>query len=329
MILLRRRILLAAGALAAAPHAFAQGARRNVLLGAIVPGTFEDRERYLAVLRERLAGHGFVEGGNLRIEMRAPTGRGIGSGRETARQLLAMKVDALLACSEPFAEGAHAESVSVPIVFAWLADPVRSGLVASLGRPGGNVTGVSTRASETSLKRFELALELVPGARRVALLGVDHWDHYKADVGPRLAQAAARSGVQLVELLFKAGHQIIDDAHAAGAQIAIVGLDQIMTGYGYTLRARIARAVELRLPVVHVNSQEVVAGGLISYGTDPIDGLRRAADMLARVLKGENPGDLPIDQASRFELALNLKTAKAIGLTVPQSILLRADRVIE
>lgn len=324
----RRFVSWMAGAIVVS-QAHAQQPGRSYVVGALLGGNFEDRARYRSVLRERLATHGFVEGRNLRIEVGAFAGHGVGSGQEAARKLLDMGVNAIFSCFDGITRGALAATDSVPIIFAWVADPVLAGIVGNLARPGGNVTGVTSRASELSLKRFELALALVPGAKRVALIGVDYWPYYANSVRPLLVKAAARLRVGLIESTWRSGPVNIEAAHKAGAQVAVAPFGLIVAGFRHTLAAWIAKSLELRLPVIYSNYDEVAAGGLMSYGTNLNEDLRRAADMLARVLKGERPGDLSVDQASRFELAVSLKTAKALDLAIPPSILLRADRVIE
>jgi putative ABC transport system substrate-binding protein len=324
----RRKFIFAAGGLLATP-VIAQQSSRVHTVGMVLRGDASARERYRTILSQRLATHGIVEGRNLRIEVSVPDGWLAGSGREAARRLLAAKVDAILACTDGAAEGARAATWSVPIVFTWVADPIRSGLAAELGRPGGNATGVSTRSAELSVKRVELALELAPGAKRIGMIAVDHWPFYRESILPVVSAVLARAGAELVEVKWNTGSASIEEAFRAGARVVLTGFDQLMFGYRLTLGSWIAKAQELRLPVVYVNAEEVGAGGLMSYGTNLVEDLRRAADMLARVLKGAKPGDMPVDQASGFELAVNLKTARAMGLAIPQSILLRADRVIE
>jgi len=154
------------------------------------------------------------------------------------------------------------------------------------------------------------------------------WPHYAKGVRPVLVEAARRSNRDLLELNWN-WHLTVEDAHHAGADVVVTDVNQMLVDGRSTVESWIKSSIKWRLPVVFGGREEVEAGGLISYATNASDDVRRAADLLARVLKGEKPGDLPIDQGSQFELVLNLKTAKAIGLTIPQSILLRADRVIE
>ncbi len=325
----RRQFLIAGGALLAAPRtARAQQPGRNYVVGALLVGGLKDRERYGSTLRERLASHGFVEGRNLRIEFGVTEGAGAGSGRKAAGELLAMKLDAIFTCTVPFTQGAAAATRSVPIVFALVSDPVRAGIIDNLARPGGNITGASSRLDELMLKRLELALELVPGTKRIAVISKIFGTYYVTLIRPLLVEAAGRLNIKLIEA-DEADFQVIEVVRKAGAQVVFLPLGLLGSGQRGALERIVRDSLAQRLPLVVADAYDVEAGGLISFSTNSLEELRRGADMLARVLKGEKPGDLPVDQASRFELALNLKTAKALGLTIPSSIMLRADRVIE
>ncbi len=199
----------------------------------------------------------------------------------------------------------------------------------SYARPGGNATGVSNRFGELLHKRLELARELLPGAKRVAVVGRTHTDEFAA-LAPELRNTAARLAIDLMEFVTadRTGWDTtVDGAVAAGADVLVPYAwfaDSPVTG------ERIVEAADRqRIPVIFSDAEMVERGGLTSLGTSLTDDVRRAADMMARVLKGTKPAGLPVDQASRFEMVVNLKTAKAIGLAVPRSVLLRADRVIE
>lgn len=326
----RRRFLIAASALLAAPSlARAQQPGRTFVVGTLLRGREPDKASYVTVLREQLALQGLVEGRNLRFEHGAFGGDGIGSGEEAARRLLEANPDAILSTFDGITEGAMRATKSVPIVFTWVSDPVALGIAASLARPGGNATGVSTRRGELTVKRLELALELAPAAKRIAIIGAGRfWPGAWKGLPPAIAEVAAKSGRELLDVGWNLGRSI-RDAHRAGAQVALTPVHSITLGYRAMLDIWVQDSIELRLPVIYVGREEVEAGGLVSYGTNILDDLRRAASLLARVLKGENPAKLPVDQSSRFELALNLKTAKAMGISIPPSIELRADRVIE
>ena len=324
----RREFLIASGALLASPLARAQQPGRQYVVGALISGGRVDWDLYRATLRQRLASHGFVEGRNLRIEDRL--GFHESGALLATREFVAMKVDAIFACTNSTMIGVKAAAKSVPVIFTWVSDPIRMGLTSNLARPGGNITGVASRDAEITQKRFELGLELAPGAKRIAVVrtGVDAV-FYLEVMRPLLAQAAARAGVELLEVEAGSREKAIDQAHQRGAKAVLTTVHFIRTGHRNVLEALIRRSLELRIALIAFSAQEADAGGLISYGSDSIDELQRAADMLAKVLQGVKPGDLAVDVASRFELAVNLKTANAIGLTVPPSIMLRADRVIE
>lgn len=252
--------------------------------------------------------------------------------RNVVREMVAAKPDAIFTCKVGPTEAAQAATKSVPIVFVWVDDPVATGLVKSYARPGGNVTGVTNRFGELLVKRLELARELVPRAKRVAIVGgtLDMQGKAFEAIAPALRKAAAHLGVELLEIPAR-GIGIGDDAIArakkAGAEVLLpfaVFSDQLVAG-----EQVVQFANHLRIPTIFADAEMAERGGLISYGTSLVDDVRRGADQLARVLKGAKPAELPVDQAARFELVVNLKTAKDIGIKIPQSVLVRADRVIE
>lgn len=275
---------------------------------------------YRAALVERLATHGFVEPRNLHIEAR-PSHAGWSNA---ARELVALKPDALFTCTTIATQDAKGVAGTIPIVFTWVADPVVAKLVQSYARPGGNITGVSNRSAELLAKRLELAREMLPAAKRVAITGAG----YPPYLLP-LRRAAERLDIELVELPAYDWGASVAQAKAAGAAAIVPLIGFTIFGIGLSGEAVVKAALEHHIPVIFAGAEMVDAGGLISYGTNLVDDIRRAADILARVLKGADPATIPVDQAARFELTVNLKTAKAIGITIPQSILVRADRVIE
>ena len=323
---MRRRTLLAAACALALPAPFsvlAQQARRKYRVGVLLPTKLLAVER-LAAVRERLASHGFIEGRNLSIDMRYPASWTQASRESAARDVIALQPDAMLTTTTILTRTAQAATSSVPIVFAWVADPVASGIVTEYARPGGNTTGFSLRFFELTAKRLELLHELLPSAKRVAAVS-RAWDDPPIETAWRSAQATAqRLGVELVRLDARAFPPRSTDAHA------FLILDPFgVFGMSSAMREIIRYTVEQRIAAIFADVESVEAGGLISYATNLHDDLRRGADLLARVLRGDRPAELPVDQAARFELAVNLRTARAIGVKVPQSLLLRADRVIE
>jgi len=281
-------------------------------------------EAFAEGLRER----GYMEGENLVIERRWAEGR-VERFPSLAAELVRLKVEVIVAGPTPPAVAAKNATGTIPIVMWGVGDPVGQGLVASLARPGGNVTGLSFSVGwETFGKGLELLKETVPKVRRVAVLS------NPANASHALAienvKVAARSlGVQL-QLLEARGPEEFEGAFAAMAKERVAALLVPTDPVFFLHRARLAElAAKNRLPSVHSLREYVEAGGLMSYGPSLLDLLRRAATFVDKILKGAKPADLPVEQPTKFELVINLKTAKALGLTIPQSLLLRTDQVIE
>ena len=281
-------------------------------------------EAFAEGLRER----GYMEGENLVIERRWAEGR-FDRLPDLAAELVRLKVEVIVAGPTPPAVAAKNATGTIPIVMWGVGDPVGQGLVASLARPGGNVTGLSFSVGwETFGKGLELLKETVPKVRRVAVLS------NPANASHALAienvKVAARSlGVQL-QLLEARGPEEFEGAFAAMAKERVAALLVPTDPVFFLHRARLAElAAKNRLPSVHSLREYVEAGGLMSYGPSLLDLLRRAATFVDKILKGAKPADLPVEQPTKFELVINLKTAKALGLTIPQSLLLRTDQVIE
>jgi putative ABC transport system substrate-binding protein len=281
-----------------------------------------------AAFRDGLKEMGYVEGRNLAIEYRWAEGR-IERLPELAADLVRRQVTVIAAVGgNNSAMAAKTATATIPIVFTSGADPVKVGLVASLNRPGGNVTGVSWFASELGPKQLGLMHELVPSTTIAALIVNPSSPELASQ--PELAQQAARSiGLQL-DVISARSETDIDAAFATAVQrhagAGIVGTDPFF----FSRRDQIvAQAVQHRLPTIYFSGAFVVAGGLISYGNSVSDAYYRAGVQTGRLLQGATPNDLPVDQATKFELVINLKTAKALGLTVPASLLARADEVIE
>ena len=248
---------------------------------------------------------------------------------EAASALAAQKVDVIAALTHVTAHAAHQATRSVPIVMITSGDPVATGLVASLGRPGGNVTGVTYYAAELVEKRLQLLKEMVPTATRIAALGNPESDHvfgvYRAD-----AQRAARAlGLQLT-LVDVSQPRDLDQRFEAlvkgGAQGLLVLTDPMLSAQA----RRIAElAAQHRLPAIYWARSFVEAGGLAAYSADYDDLIRRATSYVDKILKGTKPAELPVEQPTRFQLVINLKTAKSLGLTLPPSVLLQADQLIQ
>ena len=323
----RREFIVATGALLASARAGAQQAGRHYRVGVLCPFSIDSGAAFLAAIRETLAAQGFVEGRNLTIQARAGYYDAL-RGEQEARALLAGKPDVIYVLSTILTRAAQAATKDVPIVFAWVADPAHSGIVKNYARPEGNTTGVSNRWFQLWDKRLELLRELVPGAKRVAVLA-------------GFFDAALQTALQLAEpVVERLGFELIRRealgdwtgamrSLASEAQAAFVATPFSQFGLRDASRAVVREAAALRIPTVYSDPESVALGGLMSYVANPTEGVRRGAGYVARILKGAKPGDLPVDQAARFELLVNVRAAKEIGLAIPQSVLLRADRVIE
>jgi ABC-type uncharacterized transport system substrate-binding protein len=284
------------------------------------------REAFLQGLRDL----GYVEGRNVVIEYRDAKGK-LERLPALAAELVALKVDVILAASTPQTLAAKQATRTLPIVFAAADDAVGSGLVTSLARPGGNVTGLSFLAPELVGKRLELLKQAVPGVTQVAVL----WQ--PGGLGERTekdqlkeADVAARALGVRVQFVEARGPADIDRAFSDMTK-ARAGALTVLTGAMFfgERRRLVDLAAKNRLPAVYPWREAVGAGGLMSYGADLADLFRRAATYVDRILKGAKPGDLPVEQATKFDLVINLKTATALGLTIPPSLLQRADQVIE
>jgi len=302
--------------------AVAQQAANSYRVGVLFDGGSSTWGPYREALRERLAAQGLIEGRNLQTIWRGGTGYRH-EDREAARALVAARPDAILAFSSPMTKAVQWATKTIPVVFANVGDPIADGIVKSYARPGGNVTGVSSRERQLLAKRLELLRELLPKAKRVAYIRPPFSDPAVTGSEKLAREIAARLSF---DLLVSDGVGQLGDLKAKRPEAMLV---YFVFGTRLTTENLIATAAKLRIPSVFADAESVTLGGFAAYGTNSIANTRLAADLLARVLKGANPADLPVDQAARFELVINMKTAKAIGLTIPQSILLRADRVIE
>ncbi len=274
-------------------------------------------------LSQRLRELGHVEGKTFVVERRLS----LAKGEDLARELAAAKPDVIIT-NEQTALLVRQAAPTVPIVLNYSGDPVASGLAKSLARPGGNVTGLATLDQDTSPKLLELLLAVVPEPRRVAVLANLTVPSY-AVVLRNLQNAARQLRVDLVSTEIRAAAEI-DGAFARIAHEKLRGVVVLGDTLVFTQRRQIADlALKYGVASIYPVREHVDAGGLLSYGVNLPDNFRRAAAYVDKILKGAKPGDLPIEQATTLELVINLKTAKALGLTIPQSVLLRADQVIE
>jgi putative ABC transport system substrate-binding protein len=278
-------------------------------------------------LREGLRQLGYAEGQNLVIEYRSADGRD-DRFPGLARELLALKVDVIVTRGTPAAKAVKNATSTVPVVMMASGDPVGVGLVTSLARPGGNITGLSAIVGELSPKRLELIREIVPGLARIAVLANTSNDAVRRDWA-RIETAARSLGVQSQLLDLRESDALgptFDDASARRADALVVVIDAITQANQQRI---VDLAMKHRLPAIYSSREFVDAGGLISYGVSYPDLYRRAATYVDKILKGTKPADLPVVQPTKFELVINLKTAKALGIKVPPSLLALADGVIE
>ena len=280
----------------------------------------------IEALRARLRGLGYVEGKNLVIEWR--WAENVNQLSELAAQLVQMDVDLIFAYSSTEVEAARQATRTIPIVFAVHADPVGVGHVASLPRPGGNITGLSDLLTDLVAKQLEILKEAMPLARRVGVLWNPTTPSHQRAV-PAAQAAGEKLGVQL--LMVPAGSaEKFDGAFSVMTRERAGGFLAVASPLTHLQRAPLAElALKHRLPGIFSRRENVEAGGLMSYGADRADLYRRAAIYIDKILKGAKPADLPVEQASKYELVINLKTARPLGLEIPPMLLARADEVIE
>jgi putative tryptophan/tyrosine transport system substrate-binding protein len=286
----------------------------------------DSTERSGSAVREGLREHGWVENQNIQLQHRYADGMRDRLD-QLAGELVKNKVDVIVTIGTEATRAARRATSSIPIVMAGVGDPIRAGFIASLSRPGGNTTGVSLLNQELWPKRLELIKQVVPAATRVAVVSSSdpaHTESLKLMVG-----AAPRLGLELRNVLVS-GQGDLDRVFAEisrGRADAVVVQPSVVLD---EMRGRIAQlASRQRLPSMFAWRHSAEAGGLMSYGTDLYAVQRRAASYVDKILKGAKPADLPVEQPTKFELVINLKTAKALGLTIPQTILLRADEIIQ
>jgi putative tryptophan/tyrosine transport system substrate-binding protein len=321
-------VTLTVGILAAPPAARAQSGAKIPKIGILQVGTAAGGGHLSAAFKQEMRERGYVEGQGVRFEQR------FGEGKrerlsEAARELVRLKVDVIVTSTDEGVAAVKQQTQTIPIVMATSTDPVGTGFVVSLARPGRNITGNSTMSPELNGKRLELLKQLVPALSRVAIL----WNpdirgavlDYKETEG---AARALRLQLQSVEVTRA---DDLDRAFTAmTAERAQALVVPAVNALAYTNRREIARLAEKnRLPALYGERAYADAGGLIAYGPNATDLWRGAAIYVDKILKGAKPGDLPVEQPTKFELSINVKTAKAMGLTIPLSLVQRADRIIE
>jgi putative tryptophan/tyrosine transport system substrate-binding protein len=294
-------------------------------IGFLAAGSAPTASTRMEAFRQGLRALGYVEGKDIVIEYRNAGSR-LDQVPHNAAELVRLKVDVIVTAGPTDTRAAKEATSTIPIVMTQDSDPVGNGFIASLARPGGNITGLSTQYPEISGKRLELLKEIVPTLSYLAVLG-NADEPGNAQVLKEIETAADAFRVKLRYLKIRALEDIETASQAARKDRAEAVL--VLAGPVLTWRKQIAElAIKSRLPAIYDRREFVDAGGLMSYGVSVSDLDRRAATYVDRILKGANPTDLPVEQPTKFELVINLKTAKELGLTIPQSVLYRADRVI-
>jgi putative ABC transport system substrate-binding protein len=325
----RRMILLALGASAfAIPTSSAEQYSRSVpRIGWLVPTTQAEWEALLEEYRGGMRDLGYIEGRTVQTEWVYADGH-FERLPDLAAKLVEHKVDLIVTASTPAAIAAKRATDKIPVVFAASSDPLSTGVVASLARPGGNITGLSLMAPELSAKRLELIRTLVPSLSRVAVL----WDSSNPGMAMRARETRAAAEQSKVAF-FDAGAHNLDELTAMFAELSKQRpLAVVVTAEPFTQEHR-SRILDFMarnaIPAMYEEDRFVKSGGLMSYGPSVPDLFRRSAIYVDKILKGAKPADLPVEQPTKFELVINIKTAKALGLAVPESILVRVDNMIE
>ena len=305
----------------------AQPAKKVPRIGVFHPGTPASAPQSVEAFRQGLREHGYEEGKNIVVEHRYTESR-LERVVEIAAEFVRLKVDVIVTSLDVATAAVKQQTQTIPIVMAASIDPVATGFVSSLARPGGNVTGLSTMAPELAVKRLELLREVVPGLSRVAFI----WNTNVP--GNLLEYKQAGDAAQSMRLQLQSAEvSSVDDFERAFSALKTGGAEALIvagSGLTSTNAGQIANlAMKHRLPSMVSSRDRVDAGGLMAYGPNLAELWRHAATYVDKILKGAKPGDLPIEQPTKFELVINLKTAKALGLAIPQSLLLRADEVIQ
>ena len=321
----RKFITLLGGAAAACPLiARAQQPAKVPTIGVMGPTTASVAGQWTAALVQRLRELGWIEGRTLAIEYRWAQGRPERYA-EIAAEFVRLKVDVIVANGSAAPTVRQATSV-IPIIFPMGIDPVGGGLITNLARPGGNVTGLSVQQTDLAGKRLEFLREVVPRLRRLAIMFDVGFPQAELEMGE--VQATARTlGIEVAPLEIRPAEDI---ASVFEAQARVDALYVVVNALVVANRTRIITlALGARLPTIFNTREFVHAGGLMSYGPNYPDLFRRTAELVDKILRGTKPGDIPVEQPTKFEFVLNLTTAKALGLVIPESFLLRADEVIE
>jgi putative ABC transport system substrate-binding protein len=324
----RREFITLLGGVAAAWPLAARAQQREKLptIGFMGTSTPPTQGHMVAALGKRLRELGWIEGRTIAIEYRWAEGR-TERYSEIAAEFVRLKVDAILTHGTQAAIAAKEATAAIPIVAAVVGDPVGSGLVASLAQPGGNVTGLSVVSPDVAAKRLGLLREAVPGIRRLAIL-LDDSNPVNVDETRQVQAAAAALGLEAFPLAIRRAEDIIpafEGLKDRADALNVVGNPLILNN---VIRINIL-AVGARLPTSYIAREYVQGGGLLAYGPSFADIYRRAGDFFDKILRGTKPGNIPVEQPTKFDLVINLTTAKALGVTIPPLLLARADEVIE
>ena len=315
----RRAFIALMGGAAAGPLAArAQQAERMRRIGLLLVGGPEP----LGPFREALADVGYVEGKNIQIEVRSAQGQDTRLP-ELAAELVRSRVDVIIAVQTPAAHAAKNATRDIPII-VMAGDPIATGLITNLARPGGNITGLSATAAEAAAKSLELIAEIKPGARRVGVLG-NADDPFIKPFFEQILRGAPSVRLEVREIIVRGS----DELNGAFATIARERADAVIIQGSLPVKPTVDLALKYQLPSLSTQKSAVQAGILMSYSASFAERARVIANYVDEILKGAKPADLPVQQPTRYELAINLKTAKALGLEVPPTLLARADEVIE
>ena len=324
------RLALSAMLFALCSTAEAQQPTKVPRIGFLDGSTAAGSAVFVEAFREEMSKLGWIEGKNITIEYRFGESKGTQRTAELAADLVRLKVDLIVATGTPYALAANSATTTIPIVMVSSADPVGVGLVDSLARPGGNVTGLSGLTVELNTKRLEILKDAVPKLGRVGLLRLPGSIIGQDVQLKELSPAAPALKLKLEEIETPADANGLESAFQAAKQRRVGAIMTTTTRPFFAERKRIVElAGKYRLPAIYFQKEFVDAGGLMSYGADYDDLFRRAAGYVDKILKGAKPADLPVQQATKFEFVINLKAAKQIGLTLSPEFLSRANRVIK
>ena len=308
-------------------HVSAQARESMPRVGMLTPAPSATAKPAWDAFREAMKALGYVEGKSVVYEYRSAEGQ-LERLPQLAAELVKLPVKVMVVANTPGNLAAKKATTTIPIVMVAIGDPVRVGLVSNLGRPGGNITGFTNLSGQIAAKRLQLLKEVIPTATRIGMIG--NPGDPNALIQIQDAEAAARDFKIQLRLFTVKEEAQLEPAFEAARSWRAQALLRLVDPLQVSLRARtIELAAKSRIPMMYGSRDDAEAGGLIGYGVDPVESYRRAAAYVDRILKGAKPGDLPVQQPTRLELGVNLKTAAALNVKIPQAILVQADQVIE